>query len=140
MEFVTRKISHAVARISLGKQGHVELGALEPKRDWGFAGDYVEAMWLMLQQEKADDYVIAMGENHSVKEFLDLAFKTVGISDWNKYVIPNKSSHMRPAEVDYLIGDASKAKKVLGWKPRTSFKELVEMMVKADLAMEKKEK
>jgi GDPmannose 4,6-dehydratase len=140
LEFVTRKISHAVARISLGKQKCVELGSLEPKRDWGFAGDYVEAMWLMLQQEKADDYVIATGENHSVKEFLDLAFATVGISDWSKYVIANKSSHMRPAEVDYLIGDASKARKVLGWQPRTSFKELVEMMVKADLELEKKEK
>jgi GDPmannose 4,6-dehydratase len=140
LEFVTRKISHAVARISLGKQDHLELGALEPKRDWGFAGDYVEAMWLMLQQEKADDYVIATGENHSVKEFLDLAFQAVGISDWSKYVQSNNSSHMRPAEVDYLIGDASKAEKVLGWKPRTSFKELVEMMVKADLAIEKKEK
>jgi len=140
LEFVTRKISHAVAKISLGKQDYLELGALDPKRDWGFAGDYVEAMWLMLQQEKADDYVIATGENHSVREFLDLAFKTVGISDWSKYVISNKTSHMRPAEVDYLIGDASKAKKVLGWKPKTSFKELVEMMVKSDLSQEKKEK
>jgi len=97
-------------------------------------------MWLMLQQEKADDYVIATGKNHSVLEFLDLAFKTVGISDWSKYVISNKTPHMRPAEVDYLIGDAGKAKKILGWQPKTSFKELVEMMVKADLAMEKKEK
>jgi len=140
LEFVTRKISHAVARISLGKQNRLELGALDPKRDWGFAGDYVEAMWLMLQQEKADDYVIATGKNHSVLEFLDLAFKTVGISDWNKYVLSNKTSHMRPAEVDYLIGDAGKAKKILGWQPKTSFKELVEMMVRADLAMEKKEK
>jgi len=140
LEFVTRKISHAVARISLGKQECLELGALDPKRDWGFAGDYVEAMWLMLQQDNPDDYVISTGENHSVKEFLDLAFKTVGISDWNKYVLSNKTSHMRPAEVDYLIGDASKAGKVLGWKPKTSFKELVEMMVKADLELEKKEK
>ncbi len=140
LEFVTRKISHAVARISLGKQDKLELGALEPKRDWGFAGDYVEAMWLMLQQEKADDYVVAMGENHSIKDFLDLAFKTVGILDWNRYVVSNKNSHMRPAEVDNLIGDASKAKKILGWKPKTSFKELVEMMVKADLELEKKEK
>jgi GDPmannose 4,6-dehydratase len=140
LEFVTRKISHAVARISLGKQKYLELGSLEPKRDWGFAGDYVEAMWLMLQQEKADDYVIATGENHSVKEFLDLAFQTVGISDWNKYVLSNKASHMRPAEVDYLIGDASKAEKVLGWKQKTSFKGLVEMMVKADVALEKEEK
>jgi len=138
LEFVTRKISHAVARISLGKQTHLELGSIEPKRDWGFAGDYVEAMWLMLQQDKADDYVIATGENHSVKEFLDLAFQTVGISDWSKYVITNKTSYMRPAEVDYLIGDATKAKEKLGWKPRTSFKELVEMMVKSDLALEKK--
>lgn len=140
LEFVTRKISHAVARISLGKQNKLELGTLEPKRDWGFAGDYVEAMWLMLQQNKADDYVVAMGENHSIKEFLDLAFKTVGIDDWGKYVISNKTTHMRPAEVDYLIGDAGKAKKILGWKPRTSFRELVEMMVKADLELEKKEK
>ena len=139
LEFVTRKISHAVARISLGKQETLELGALEPKRDWGFAGDYVEAMWLMLQQGKADDYVVAMGENHSVKEFLDLAFKAVGINDWSRYVVSNKIPHMRPAEVDYLIGDASKARKVLGWQPRTSFKGLVEMMVKADLAIEKRE-
>ena len=140
LEFVTRKISHAVARISLGKQGKLELGALEPKRDWGFAGDYVEAMWLMMQKSQADDYVIATGENHSVKEFLDLAFKAVGINDWSKYVVSNKTTHMRPAEVDYLIGDASKAKKILGWKPKTSFKELVGMMVKADLAIEKREK
>jgi len=125
-----------VARISLGKQANLELGSIEPKRDWGFAGDYVEAMWLMLQQDKPDDYVIATGENHSVKEFLDLAFQTVGIADWSKYVITNKSSHMRPAEVDYLIGDATKAREKLGWKPKTSFKQLVEMMVKADLALE----
>lgn len=140
LEFVTRKISHAVARISLGKQKHLELGSLDPKRDWGFAGDYVEAMWLMLQEPKPDDYVVATGENHSVREFLDLAFKTVGISDWSKYTISNRTLHMRPAEVDYLIGDASKARKILGWKPRTSFKQLVEMMVNADLELEKKEK
>lgn len=140
LEFVTRKISHAVARISLGKQDKLELGALEPKRDWGFAGDYVEAIWLMLQQEKADDYVIATGENHSVKEFLNIAFDTVGIDDWSKYVVSDKPSYMRPAEVDYLIGDASKARKVLGWKPKTSFKELVEMMVNADIEIEKREK
>ena len=140
LEFVTRKISHAVARISLGKQKHLELGALEPKRDWGFAGDYVEAMWLMMQKSQADDYVVATGESHSVKEFLDIAFRVVGINDWDKYVISNKSSHMRPAEVDYLIGDAAKARKVLGWKQKTSFRQLVEMMVKADLEMEKKEK
>lgn len=138
LEFVTRKISNAVARISLGKQQTLELGNLESKRDWGFAGDYVEAMWLMLQQEKADDYVVATGENHSVSEFVELAFKTVGIDNWKKYVAANKKDYMRPAEVDYLIGDYSKAKKVLGWKPKTSFKELVEMMVKADIEMEKR--
>lgn len=138
LEFVTRKISHAVARISLGKQSKLELGSLEPKRDWGFAGDYVEAMWLMLQQKKADDYVIATGENHSVEEFVELAFKAVGIDDWKKYIVANLSKHMRPAEVDYLIGDYNKAKKVLGWTPKTSFKELVEMMVKADLDKEKR--
>ncbi len=140
IEFVTRKISRGVARISLGKQKKIELGALQPKRDWGFAGDYVEAMWLMLQQSDPSDYVIATGENHSVEEFLDLAFKTVGIDDWSKYVVANKLTHMRPAEVDYLVGDASYARKVLGWKPKTSFKELVEMMVKADLEIEKREK
>lgn len=140
LEFVTRKISHAVARISLGKQKKLELGSLEPKRDWGFAGDYVQAMWLMLQQEKPDDYVIATGENHSVREFIEAAFKVVGISDFRKYVVVNKTEHMRPAEVDYLIGDASKAKKILGWQPKTSFKELVEIMVKADLEREKDNK
>lgn len=138
LEFVTRKISHAVARISLGKQKKLELGNLEAKRDWGFAGDYVEAMWLMLQQQNADDYVVATGENHSVEEFIELAFKTVRISDWKSYVTANKSEHLRPAEVDYLIGDASKARKKLGWQPKTSFRELVEMMVKADLEFEKK--
>ncbi len=140
LEFVTRKISHAVARISLGKQKKLELGPLEPKRDWGFAGDYVEAIWLMLQQEKADDYVIATGENHSVEEFVELAFDFVGIKDWKKYVVSNTKANTRPAEVDNLIGDAGKAKKVLGWKPKTSFRQLVEMMVKADLQGEKETK
>ncbi len=139
LEFVTRKITHAVARISLGKHEKLELGGLEPKRDWGFAGDYVEAMWLMLQQKRADDYVIATGENHSVKEFVKTAFEVIGITDWEKYVVANKEEHMRPAEVDYLIGDSSKAKKILVWKPKTTFKKLVEMMVKADLETEKKE-
>lgn len=137
LEFVTRKITHAVARISLKKQKKLELGDLEPKRDWGFSGDYVEAMWLMLQQEKADDYVIATGENHSVREFVETAFKVVGIDDWQQYVVSNKSEHMRPAEVDYLIGDYSKAEKILGWRPKTSFKELATMMVKADLERER---
>lgn len=138
LEFVTRKISHAVARISLGKQDKLELGNLSPKRDWGFAGDYVEAMWMMLQRDKADDYVIATGENHSVEEFVKEAFNVVGIDDYKKYVISNNPAHMRPAEVDYLVGDATKAKKDLGWTPKTSFKQLVEMMVKADLEIEKK--
>jgi GDPmannose 4,6-dehydratase len=138
LEFVTRKISHAVARISLGKQDKIELGNLDAKRDWGFAGDYVEAMWMMLQQDQPDDYVIATGETHSVQEFVEIAFETVGISDWQKYVVPNVEAHLRPAEVDYLIGDYSKAKEKLGWEPRTSFRELVEMMVKADLELEKR--
>lgn len=138
LEFVTRKITNAVARIYLDKQKKLELGSLEPKRDWGFSGDYVEAMWLMLQQSHPEDYVIATGENHSVKEFVTSAFETVGIKDWKKYVTANKSEHMRPAEVDYLIGDYSKAKKELGWEPKTSFKELVDMMVHADIEFEKK--
>ena len=138
LEFVTRKISHAVARISLGLQDKLELGNLDSKRDWGFAGDYVEAMWLMLQQETPDDYVIATGENHSVREFVALAFNVVGITDWEKHVVSDKKEYLRPAEVDYLIGDYSKAKKVLKWEPKTSFKELVEMMVKADIEMEKR--
>jgi GDPmannose 4,6-dehydratase len=129
-----------VARIKLGKQEKLELGNLEPKRDWGFAGDYVEAMWLMLQQEKPDDYVIATGENHSVKEFVEEAFKAVGIETWEKYIVANSAKHTRPAEVDYLIGDATKAKEVLGWTPRTSFKELVRIMVEADLKREKDNK
>ena len=137
LEFVTRKISYAVARISLGKQKQLELGSLEPKRDWGFAGDYVEAMWMMLQQDNPDDFVIATGENHSVKEFINLAFKYVGISDWKKHVKSDMSEHLRPAEVDYLIGDAGKARKILGWKPKTSFKDLVELMVKTDIEREK---
>lgn len=137
LEFVTRKITNAVARIHLGKQEKLELGSLDPKRDWGFSGDYVEAMWLMLQQDVADDYVIATGENHSVEEFVKLAFEAVGIKDWRKYVISDKAEFMRPAEVDYLIGDYSKAKKDLGWEPKTSFKELVDMMVKADVEFEK---
>lgn len=140
LEFVTRKISHGVARISLGLQDKLYLGNLESKRDWGFAGDYVEAIWLILQQDHPDDYVIAMGENHSVREFAKEAFKVVGIDNWEKHVVANNPEHLRPAEVDYLIGDYSKAKKELGWEPKTSFKELVEIMVKADVEMEEKSK
>lgn len=139
LEFVTRKISNAVARISLGKQDVLELGNLDAERDWGFAGDYVEAMWLMLQQDTPDDYVISTGEKHSVKEFVEEAFKVVGIDDWSKHVKSNVNAHLRPAEVEYLIGDYSKAKEKLGWSPKTSFHTLVEMMVKNDVDAEKKD-
>jgi GDPmannose 4,6-dehydratase len=131
-EFVTRKISQAVARIRLGLQDQLVLGNLDAERDWGFAGDYVEAMWLMLQQPQGDDYVIATGEAHSIRDFLDAAFAHVGIEDWGPYVRQDPR-FMRPAEVDHLIGDASKAREVLGWKPRVSFPELVALMVDADL-------
>ncbi len=136
LEFVTKKISNSVARIALGLDKELHLGNLESKRDWGFAGDYVEAMWLMLQQKEADDFVIATGENHSVREFVELAFKSAGINNWEKYVVVDKNFY-RPAEVDFLIGDASKAKKTLGWKPKVSFPELVKIMVEEDLKREK---
>ncbi|MFZ4583903.1 MAG: GDP-mannose 4,6-dehydratase [Acidimicrobiia bacterium] len=135
LEFVTRKITNSVARIKLGLQDSISLGNLDAKRDWGFAGDYVEAMWLMLQQPEADDYVVATGETHSVREFLDLAFKAAGIDDWTPYVKQDER-FMRPAEVDLLIGDCAKARRVLGWKPRVSFPELVEMMYANDLKEE----
>ena len=134
LEFVTRKISHGVARIHLGQTNHIVLGNLETKRDWGFAGDYVQAMWMMLQQDKPDDYVIATGENHSVAQFCQEAFKVVGIDNWKKYVKTSKE-FIRPAEVDFLVGDSSKARRVLGWKPRVGFKELVKMMVEADIKL-----
>ncbi|WP_456845064.1 GDP-mannose 4,6-dehydratase [Cellulomonas sp. P5_C6] len=131
-EFVTRKISIAVARIALGLQDDVVLGNLDAKRDWGFAGDYVEAMWRMLQQPEADDYVVATGETHSIGELLDLAFHAVGIDDWSRYVKQNPA-FMRPAEVDLLVGDPSKAQDVLGWKREVDFPGLVKMMVENDL-------
>ncbi|KKR51399.1 MAG: GDP-mannose 4,6-dehydratase [Candidatus Curtissbacteria bacterium GW2011_GWA1_40_16] len=137
LEFVTRKISHQVARIRLGLTDHLILGNLAARRDWGFAGDYVQAMWLMLQHDKPDDYVIATGENHSVEDFVKEAFKVIGIGNWKKYVKTSKE-FMRPAEVDFLIGDSSKARKVLGWKPQVSFKELVKMMVENDIKLLKK--
>ena len=137
LEFVTRKISNAVARIHLGKQEYIELGNLDPKRDWGYAGDYVEGMWLMLQQDKPDDYVLATGETHSIKDFLELAFKEVGISDWKPYVKQNKA-FLRPAEVDILLGNPAKAEKVLGWKRKVDFPSLVKMMVKHDINLESK--
>ncbi len=137
LEFVTRKISHGAARIKLGLSSSISLGNLEARRDWGFAGDYVKAMWMMLQQNEADDYVVATGENHSVQEFVEEAFKVIGISNWKKYVKVAKE-FMRPAEVDFLIGDATKAKQKLGWSPAVSFKELVKMMVESDINLLKK--
>ncbi|MEO6886037.1 MAG: GDP-mannose 4,6-dehydratase [Jatrophihabitantaceae bacterium] len=131
-EFVTRKISRSVARIALGLDKSISLGNLDAKRDWGFAGDYVEAMWRMLQEPQGDDYVVATGETHSIREFLDLAFAQVGIEDWTDRVVQDPR-FLRPAEVDLLIGDATKARTMLGWKPTVSFPELVAMMVDADL-------
>ena len=134
-EFVTRKVSQAVARISLGLQDKLVLGNLDAKRDWGFAGDYVDAMWRMLQQDEADDYVISTGETHTIRELLDVAFETVGITDWERYV-ETDPQFFRPAEVDLLIGDSTKAHEKLGWKPRVDFKSLVRMMVESDVAIE----
>jgi len=136
LEFVTRKISHAVARIKLGLQKKLKLGNLNSKRDWGYAPDYVEAMWLMLQQKRPEDFVVGMGEAHSVKEFVQEAFKAVDIKNWERYVDHHSKEDMRPAEVDYLIADPAKAHRKLGWKPKTSFKQLVRLMVEADLAKE----
>ncbi|MDW8307936.1 MAG: GDP-mannose 4,6-dehydratase [Verrucomicrobiales bacterium] len=130
--FVTRKITRAVAHIKAGLQKKLYLGNLDAKRDWGYAPEYVEAMWMMLQQEQPDDYVIATGETHSVREFCEEAFALVGL-DWRDYV-EFDPRYLRPAEVDALCGDASKAKKILGWQPRVRFKELVRIMVEADMA------
>ena len=129
--FVTRKIARAAARIYLGRQDRLYLGNLDARRDWGFAGDYVEAMWLMLQQDRPDDYVVATGQSHSVREFLDEAFGYLGM-DWTRYVELDPR-YTRPTEVDHLEGDASKAREMLGWTPKVGFKELVEMMVHAEL-------
>ncbi len=134
-EFVTRKITQGVARIKLGKQKKLLMGNLDAKRDWGFAGDYVEAMWLMLQQENPEDFVIGTGETHSVKEFLVEAFKAVGIKNWQDWVEIDKNFY-RPAEVDLLIADPKKAFTKLNWKPKTSFSQLVAMMIKNDLKKE----
>ena len=130
--FVSRKITRAATRIRLGLQDTLYLGNLDASRDWGYAKDYAEAMWLMIQQDKASDYVIATGEPHSVREFLDEAFGYLGL-DWNRYVHIDPR-YFRPAEVDFLVGDATKAKRELGWKPRVSFRELVRLMVDADMA------
>lgn len=132
-EFVTRKVSQAVARISLGLQDDITLGNLDAKRDWGFAGDYVDAMWRMLQQPEGDDYVVATGETHSIGELLDAAFTAAGIEDWSR-LVKQDPRFMRPAEVDLLIGDPSKAREVLGWTPTVGFTDLVGIMVENDIA------
>jgi len=133
LEFVTRKISHGVARIALGLQDELVMGNLDAHRDWGFAGDYVEAMWLQLQRDEPDDYIVATGETHAVRDFVAAAFQHVGIDDWERHVRTDPR-FTRPAEVDHIVGDASKARAELGWKPRVTFRELVAMMVDADVA------
>lgn len=132
LEFVTRKITSGVARIAAGTEAVIELGNLDAKRDWGFAPEYVEAMWRMLQRDEPDDYIIATGETHSVREFLSLAFAEAGIADWARHV-KSVDRHMRPADVQHLCGDASKAAGVLGWRARTPLRDLVRIMVRADL-------
>ncbi len=136
-EFVTRKISDGVAKIHLGLADHISLGNLESKRDWGYAPDYVEGMWLMMQQEKSDDYVLATGETHSIREFLDEAFKLIGVDNWSKYIKVDPR-FIRPVEVSYLLGDSTKSQKILGWKPKTPFKDLVKIMVENDINLLKK--
>jgi GDPmannose 4,6-dehydratase len=135
LEFVTRKITNTAARIKLGVDKELVLGNTDAKRDWGYAGDYVKAMWLMLQQDEPDDYVIATGETHSIEEFLTLAFDKVGLGDWRPYV-RHDAKFLRPAEVDLLIGDPAKAKAKLGWQPEVNFEQLVSMMVEHDLEYE----
>jgi GDPmannose 4,6-dehydratase len=135
LEFVTRKITNGIARIKLGLQDSITLGNIDAARDWGYAGDFVEAMWLMLQQDEPDDYVIATGETHTVRDFLSLAFRRAGYDDWEQYVRRDPRFE-RPAEVDLLMGDPAKAHRQLGWKPKVAFEELVAMMYEADLAEE----
>jgi GDPmannose 4,6-dehydratase len=135
--FVTRKITRSATRIKLGLQSKLQLGNLEAKRDWGFAGDYVEAMWLMMQQEQPDDFVVATGESHSVQEFLELAFDRVKL-DWHKYVELDPR-FLRPSEVDVLLGDASKARRILNWTPKVDFQQLVTMMIDSDMELARRE-
>jgi GDPmannose 4,6-dehydratase len=137
IEFVSRKITNAVARIKLGLQEDLVLGDLEPKRDWGYAGDYVKAMWLMLQQDEPDDFVVATGQTHKVREFVEAAFEEAGLDDWQKYV-KQDPRFFRPAEVDLLVGDATKAREKLGWQPEVDFRGLVQRMLAHDLAIETK--
>jgi GDPmannose 4,6-dehydratase len=133
LEFVTRKITHAVARIKHGIDEELRLGNLDARRDWGFAGDFVQAMWLMLQQDKPDDFVIATGETRTIREFCQVAFDRAGL-DWENYVVIDER-FFRPAEVNILLGDAAKASETLGWKPETSFEKMVQLMVDHDLEM-----
>ena len=137
LEFVTRKITNSVARIKLGLQSELVLGNLEAKRDWGYAGDYVEAMWMMLQQSKPDDFVVATGKSHSIEQLLEVAFAAADLKDWRQYVRQDQR-FFRPAEVDLLIGDATKANTKLGWRPKVGFNELIEMMVRHDIDYETK--
>ena len=137
LEFVTRKITNSVARIKLGLQSELVLGNLEAKRDWGYAGDYVEAMWLMLQQSKADDFVVATGVTHSIEQLLEVAFNAADLKDWRQYVRQDQR-FFRPAEVDLLIGDATKGNTKLGWQPKVGFNKLIEMMVRHDIDYETK--
>ena len=134
LDFVTRKIAHQVAQVKLGQRDCVELGNLDAKRDWGYAKDYVQAMWLMLQQDEPEDFVIATNQTHTVREFLTLAFAVVGIKNWEKHFRHNPAFD-RPAEVDLLIGDYTKAKKYLGWQPTVTFEQLVKIMVEAEMAI-----
>ena len=136
LEFVTRKITFNLAKIVAKKQDKIYLGNLDAKRDWGFAGDYVKAMWMMLQQEKPSDYVVATGESHSVKDFLEESFNHAGLGDWQNYIEIDEK-YFRPTDIDNLVGDSSKAKKELGWKQTTQFKELVHLMVDHDINLEK---
>jgi len=131
-EFVTRKITDGIAQIKAGLIDHIELGNLDAKRDWGFAGDYVEAMWMMMQKDEPDDYVISTGKTWSIEELLEVAFNSAGIEDWRPYVKQNPA-YMRPAELYYLKGDSTKAKEKLGWEPKTTFNELIKLMVEADI-------
>ena len=134
IEFVTRKITDGVARIHLGLQDYITLGNLDSKRDWGYSPDYVESMWLMLQQDEPDDYVIATGVDHTIREFLDTAFQHIGVVHWDKYVRQD-ARFMRPAEVAVLCGDATKAREKLGWIPKTSFEEMISKMVANDIEL-----
>jgi GDPmannose 4,6-dehydratase len=134
IEFVTRKITNGVARIHLGLQDHITLGNLDSKRDWGYAPDYVECIWMMLQQDTPEDFVIATGKSHSIREFLDVAFKSVNVVDWEKHV-KQDPKYMRPAEIDVLCGDSTKARGLLNWSPKTSFEDMVRRMVMNDIEL-----